>query len=241
MTLVASEFICMNITLLFDNTAADSSLRTGWGFSALIGRLLFDTGCDGEVLLHNMSALGVGVSDFDTVVISHDHWDHWGGLWKLLEQRRDLDVVVCDGFSDEFYHNLKQARARVRVAQPWEALAEGIYSTGAMETSYKGQSLTEQSLVIVQGALFSVISGCAHPGIINIVHRAQDHFSGLRPDMILGGFHLFRSPDNQGDEVIAELYELGFERVYPVHCSGENLRNIPGAGIAAGSRLSVSS
>ncbi|WP_296705813.1 MBL fold metallo-hydrolase, partial [Algoriphagus sp.] len=55
-----------------------------WGYSALIeseGRkLLFDTGSRPETVLQNAQELGIDLSDVEDVYLSHNHWDHIGGL-----------------------------------------------------------------------------------------------------------------------------------------------------------------
>ena len=47
--------------------------------------ILFDTGSTGNVLSENIDVLGFDVRDIDYVVLSHRHYDHTGGLKKLLE------------------------------------------------------------------------------------------------------------------------------------------------------------
>jgi len=50
-------------------------------------KLLFDVGLTGQVLLHNMKALGLDLEDVDHVVISHGHPDHYGGIESVLAER----------------------------------------------------------------------------------------------------------------------------------------------------------
>ena len=82
----------MKTTILFDNTPPKlNGLKSDWGFAALIDappdhRILFDTGCDGEILLENMRLLGVDPNSIKDVFISHMHGDHTGGLDAFLQQ-----------------------------------------------------------------------------------------------------------------------------------------------------------
>ena len=63
-----------------------------WGFAALVeadGRsLLFDTGARPSTVLENAAELGIDLSIVDTVVLSHNHWDHTGGLVTLRQTLR---------------------------------------------------------------------------------------------------------------------------------------------------------
>lgn len=61
-----------------------------WGYSALIevnGRkILFDTGARPETVLRNAMELELDLSDVTDVFISHNHWDHTGGLLTLRKE-----------------------------------------------------------------------------------------------------------------------------------------------------------
>jgi 7,8-dihydropterin-6-yl-methyl-4-(beta-D-ribofuranosyl)aminobenzene 5'-phosphate synthase len=81
----------MNVTCVVDNAAQRSSSFWGeHGLAFLIetgaGRVLFDTGQSGTVLLHNLERLDVDPATIDGLAISHAHYDHTGGLRALLEQ-----------------------------------------------------------------------------------------------------------------------------------------------------------
>ena len=49
-------------------------------------RLLFDAGPEGATFLRNTEILGVDLSTVATVVLSHGHWDHAGGLVPAIEE-----------------------------------------------------------------------------------------------------------------------------------------------------------
>ncbi len=55
---------------------------------------LYDTGPSGEILLHNVKALGVDLSAIDAIVMSHGHWDHFRGLTTILAKIGRQDVPV---------------------------------------------------------------------------------------------------------------------------------------------------
>ena len=81
----------MKISIFYDNHAATDGVRADWGFACLVEgrgrRMLFDTGASGPILMANMKALGIDPATVDEVFISHDHWDHTGGLGDFLAAR----------------------------------------------------------------------------------------------------------------------------------------------------------
>jgi 7,8-dihydropterin-6-yl-methyl-4-(beta-D-ribofuranosyl)aminobenzene 5'-phosphate synthase len=61
-----------------------------WGFAALVTvdgrRILFDTGANDDTVQRNLKALRLDLADVDTVILSHNHWDHVTGLLPLRRQ-----------------------------------------------------------------------------------------------------------------------------------------------------------
>ena len=47
--------------------------------------LLFDAGPDGATFLRNANILGIDFAEVQTVVLSHGHWDHAGGLESAIK------------------------------------------------------------------------------------------------------------------------------------------------------------
>ncbi len=72
--------------------APHATLRAEWGLSMLAEslqgsetrRVLVDFGFSPEVLLTNMGFLGINPATLDALVLSHGHFDHFGGLVGLL-------------------------------------------------------------------------------------------------------------------------------------------------------------
>lgn len=77
----------ITLTWVVDDVA-QPPLRAEHGFAMWMetegGRVLFDTGGSGDVLLHNLHALDLDPSALNAVVLSHGHDDHTGGLEALL-------------------------------------------------------------------------------------------------------------------------------------------------------------
>ncbi len=217
----------MRIKVIFDKRALKEGLRTGWGVSFLVNdKILFDTGENGEWLLENVRALGVDEKKIEAVVISHDHWDHTGGLWELLKAKNDLTVYSCPGFSKEFKDKVKEAQAKLIESERFSEIAQDIFVTGEIKGAYHGKYMPEQALVLKTDKGLSVITGCAHPGILKMVEKVKSKFSKEAVYLVLGGFHLMES-DRRAIEIVAESFKkMGVVKAAPTHCSGEAAEDV---------------
>ncbi|MFH1418180.1 MAG: MBL fold metallo-hydrolase [Planctomycetota bacterium] len=76
------------VTVLVDNRVQGTDLLAEHGLAFWVeirGRhLLVDTG-QGMVLSHNAQHMGIPLDRLDTVVLSHGHYDHTGGLHQVLQ------------------------------------------------------------------------------------------------------------------------------------------------------------
>ena len=85
----------MGILTVYDNKSCKHGLKSAWGFACVVDRrILFDTGGEGSTLLSNMRALGVDLSKIEALVLSHEHWDHTGGVSAFLEAVREAGKEV---------------------------------------------------------------------------------------------------------------------------------------------------
>jgi 7,8-dihydropterin-6-yl-methyl-4-(beta-D-ribofuranosyl)aminobenzene 5'-phosphate synthase len=85
----------LKITVLVTNLGGDPHEGDGeWGYSALVEvdghKILYDTGSSADMVLRNAKALKIDLSDVEEVVLSHNHYDHVGGLMAL---RRELAKI----------------------------------------------------------------------------------------------------------------------------------------------------
>jgi len=210
------------LTIVYDNNgpvagseATDPPLKTGWGFSCVVETssttLLFDTGGDGPALMSNLDTLGFDPADIDILFLSHEHGDHTGGLDALLEAGARPTVYVPQSFSAEFRDKLAARVTVVEVSGPAE-ISPGVRTTGEM-----GSAIIEQSLVVKTGEGLVVVTGCAHPGIVEIVRAAAKRG---KVALVVGGFHLKDESATAIDRVAADLDALGVRRFAPTHCTG---------------------
>lgn len=57
-------------------------------------KILVDSGWNAEALLFNMKNLEVDPKNLDAIVITHGHWDHTGGLIKVLENAGGKTIPI---------------------------------------------------------------------------------------------------------------------------------------------------
>jgi 7,8-dihydropterin-6-yl-methyl-4-(beta-D-ribofuranosyl)aminobenzene 5'-phosphate synthase len=238
------EAAAVTITILYDNNDYDERLETAWGFSCLVEgpekTILFDTGGDSATLLSNMRTLGVDPGDVDVVVISHVHGDHVGGLTGFLEENDAVTVYLPQSFPENIKNVTKEAGAElIQVHGPVE-ICEHVCSTGEL-----GDWIEEQSLVIETSRGLVVITGCAHPGVVNIVRQAKE-LAGGEVYLVLGGFHLGSVSAAEIAGIVEDFRQLGVQKAAPCHCSGDVARSlfeeVYGADfipVGVGSRLEV--
>jgi 7,8-dihydropterin-6-yl-methyl-4-(beta-D-ribofuranosyl)aminobenzene 5'-phosphate synthase len=186
----------LKITIVYDNTAYRKDLKADWGFSCLVEvsgrRILFDTGANGAILLDNMRKLDIDPLTIDEVFISHEHWDHTGGLSDFLDINRvKVYVPAC-------CRRIDIAGDVIKLKKSVE-IHKNIFSTGELEK-------VEQSLVLKTEEGLVVVVGCSHPGV-GIILKAAAQFG--KPFAVVGGLHEFDE-----FELIKDL-----QLVCPTHCT----------------------
>ncbi len=211
----------MEIKIVFDNNNLNEKFIPGWGFSCLVDKtVLFDTGEKAEYLFKNMEALDIDISKIEKVVISHDHWDHTGGLWGLLERKDGVNVYGCPNFSEEFKKKVVSLGGNLITVEELTVVKDGIFATGEIVGNYKGSFIAEQALFIKEQKGITIITGCSHPGIVKIVKNIKDSFPEEKIDLVFGGFHLMNKDAREIELIVEKLKELEVKKVGPTHCTG---------------------
>jgi 7,8-dihydropterin-6-yl-methyl-4-(beta-D-ribofuranosyl)aminobenzene 5'-phosphate synthase len=65
-----------------------------------------------------------------------------------------------------------------------------------------------------------VITGCAHPGVVQIVENAKTMF-GENVHLVMGGFHLGEKNVSEIETILADFRQKCVEKVAPSHCTGD--------------------
>jgi len=210
------------LKILADNHTVDKNLRICWGFSCLINdKVLFDTGGSNEVLKFNMKKLNILPEKIAKIVISHDHFDHTGGLEAILKQNSNIEIYLLSDFSNELKQKVSSLGAKVVENNEFIEIDKEVYTTGKIEGKYAGDSISEQAMVIKGKEGLIIVTGCSHPLITDIIERVKKEFSEDRIFIVLGGFHLLEKDIREVELIAEKIKNLEVEKIGPTHCTGE--------------------
>jgi 7,8-dihydropterin-6-yl-methyl-4-(beta-D-ribofuranosyl)aminobenzene 5'-phosphate synthase len=193
----------MKLTIVYDNEVFKKGigLKSGWGFSCLIEytdvNILFDTGAKGKILLNNLQKLDINPKNIDKIVISHEHWDHNGGLESIMSF---IDYAEVYRLSK----NHTNEKTKLIIVNEPKMISDGIYSTGRLI----GSPIDEQSLILKGKEGWYVLVGCSHPGVENILQEAKKFGAVVG---LIGGFHGFND-----FKVVKDL-----NLICPCHCTSQ--------------------
>jgi metal-dependent hydrolase (beta-lactamase superfamily II) len=197
----------LSILPLIDWHSSEPNLKTEMGVSYLIEtdahRILFDVGHNAEQsvpspLQANMAALGLDTDDFDTIFISHNHFDHVGGT------RANDEATFMLGLDHE---PLPGKRAFVPVPLSYPGIepvvsaeptivGPGLASTGTIPRQLAFGWIDEQALAIhVEGRGVVLVVGCGHQTMPKLLERYDDLFD-IPLYGVIGGLH-YPVPDGR--------------------------------------------
>jgi len=203
----------MKITIVYDNKLYDNQLIPGWGFACVIEFLdqciLFDTGGNGAILLNNMEKLGINFQDIKAVFLSHAHGDHTNGLGSLLGINNNITVYLPQSFPQNYKNGILSCGAAVEEISQAQELFDGVFTTGEITGA-----IPEQALAFRCAKGQVVITGCAHPGVVNIVQMLKK-MTGDDVYLVLGGFHFPKQ------SVVDDFRKMGVRKAAPCHCTGD--------------------
>ncbi len=240
----------MRILSLVENTA-ENGCRAKHGLSLYIEtaqhRLLFDLGPD-DTLFKNAEILDVDLTEVDTVILSHGHFDHGGALKRFLEVNGKAKVYVQAGAFEPHFNRVGPIKIpigldselsetpRVVTVQgdhrideelmlftvPEQKLLRSPMNDVLWGERRRDNFLHEQNLVIF-GKSNVLVMGCGHAGIANILQKAETY----KPGVCIGGFHLFdpvlhRTAPKDILNGIADVLKASPDiTFYTCHCTGK--------------------
>ena len=218
-------------------------------------RILFDMGPDPQ-FLDNARELGIDLSTVDVAVLSHGHSDHGGGLAAFCEVNQTARIYLRREALGAYYAVLPGQENYIGLPEEPEAVRRRFAFTGEREELDEGLRLFsgveddralravapklqektaagyrpdgfahEQHLLVEEDGKAVLLAGCGHLGIVNTL-RAAEALLGRRPEVVIGGFHLFELEPGapEAERLIAltaEELSRGESVYYTGHCTGE--------------------
>jgi 7,8-dihydropterin-6-yl-methyl-4-(beta-D-ribofuranosyl)aminobenzene 5'-phosphate synthase len=184
-----SKDVSFEIKIVYDDRCALPGFTMGFGFSALIYNystnlyILFDTGGNGDVLFSNLSKFDIISTLITKVVISHNHYDHSGGLNMVYMKNNEIEIYVPS--INELIFEQRYPKSKIIGVQDSIEIDKNILSSGQFNT----HSIAEQFIILrLSDEQLFLLVGCAHPGLDHFIECARK----LGPIKgIIGGFHGF--------------------------------------------------
>ena len=215
----------MKIRLIAEGSTKRERKALRWGLAFLVGDVLFDTFGRKDIFRKNIERFRIDLSGVKHVVISHEDWDHTAGLGDFLKAHPKMCVYACKKSGNALKELIRSNAGSLVEVKKTRKISANIFSLGRTRADTGRGILYEQALAVKSRNGFSVITGCAHPGIVRIAKQAVKIF-GKKIYAVCGGFHMKDNTREQNLKIIAELRALGVKKVLPLHCTGSAARRL---------------
>lgn len=289
----------MKIITLVENTTQNPNCIAEHGLGIYIEtekhKLLLDAGSS-DALLHNARELGIDLTQVDTLILSHGHYDHSGGILPFAQINPTAKIYMQRTALGDYYHGERYIGIDKRIGElPQVQLLDGnlkideelsifthvtgrrfwpksnigltkrVATTSPQNTAapqaisatserpecdstplYCGEPYAkslaesptlshvefqdefdhEQCLVITQNGKNTLLSGCAHNGILNLLDKYRELYHSL-PDTVISGFHMMKKTGDHTHDEIAIITQTAKElnkldiKFYTGHCTGQ--------------------
>jgi len=220
-SLTSSDGIVKPVTVrvIYDNYARVDSLTADWGYSIVIEGLektiLFDTGTKPDIFASNFRKMGLDASAIDFLVLSHEHGDHTGGISSFVKMKTDIPVIIPHSFTMAFKKKMDSQGLKPLLVKEPAMICEDLYTSGEFDFP-----LAEQALVLDTKQGLVVMTGCSHPGIVEMLNEIKSSFN-KNIYMVFGGFHLMEKSEEEMDVIISGMKALGVVKCGATHCTGD--------------------
>ena len=223
---------------------------------------LVDTGASG-LFARNAKQLGYHLNDIDYLVLTHAHYDHTGGLEVFLQENDHAPVLLSDKITDDSYYSKRNdGKRNIGIRQKLfnqypgrfirlsgnRLVTSEVAVISDFESIYpkpKGNRMLyhgdhpdtfdhELALVVRTGKGNVVFTGCAHNGLLNILHAAR-RFAPHSPIIAaIGGTHLINPREEQTFETEDEINFIADTlatdspgiRLITGHCTGQTAQEV---------------
>lgn len=225
----------IKIITLVENTKTSADYFNKHGLCLYIEtakhKILFDLGPN-DTFAKNAEKMNIDIKQIDTVIISHGHKDHGGGLKTFLALNSKAKIYIRETAFDSHYIKVLNIPFSVSLNKSLATSKRFIFtdeittiddelllfskvdsieyhskSNDVLYAKVENQLIKddfshEQNLIITSDNKRILLSGCSHTGIVNIQNKAELILSD-KISTVIGGFHLFNPPTKK-----YESYEL---------------------------------
>lgn len=224
----------MKIINLIENIQGSQDVLFEHGLSFYIEtskhNLLVDCG-QTDAFLKNAECLGVDLSKVDTVILSHGHYDHSGGILPFIKINSHADIYLQKKATLPYYHKTEEEERYIGIDFKIAELTQTklvdsdlkIDEELSLFSNVKGRTLWpkgnlelkkkegtnfiqdefdhEQYLIVSEGEKQVLFSGCAHNGILNILAHYHNLYDTY-PDAVISGFHMKKQEYTVEDDAL---------------------------------------
>lgn len=232
----------MRIVNLIENTPGISGCLHEHGLSFYIEtknhKILVDTGAS-DALIHNAKVLGIDLTEVDTVILSHGHYDHSGGILSFVKMNPNAKIYMQKNAAGDYYHKDETVEKYIGIDKEIKNISQAFWVDGNLKiddelelygnvtgrrlwpqgnmelkelvnsTFLQDEFSHEQYLVVSDGEKKFLVSGCAHNGVLNILEKYRALY-GENPYAMISGFHMRKKTDYT-DKDIAVMEETARE------------------------------
>lgn len=240
----------MKIVTLVENIVKSGNLWAEHGLALYLEtdnrKILFDTGQSG-LFMQNAEKLGIPVEEIDSVILSHGHYDHTGGLYPFLERNNKAVIYAKEEIFIPKYCgksifagtplNESLIKDRIIFVDRVTELDENVFIMPhtkiyfPVDTHFKefnkkvndrivpDEFDDELFLTIKHNNKLNILTACSHRGVTNICETANNHFN-LPVRLILGGFHMSDCTTEQYVHILYYFRTIKLKTIGLSHCNG---------------------
>lgn len=129
----------MKIMTIVENTCNSGEYEHEHGLSLYIEyanqKILFDTGAS-DLFLRNAQKLNINIGEIDTLILSHGHYDHCGGLQYFLERNNTAKIYAnIELFNKHYSYRENNNLVDIGVNRDLQEVSSIIYTDGIYQIS----------------------------------------------------------------------------------------------------------
>ena len=223
----------IKIINLVENTDGKNGCEYEHGFSFYIEtpkhKLLVDSGAT-DMFLRNGEKLQIDLEHIDTLILSHGHYDHAGGIIPFSKRNTKANIYMQKTAGEDYYSITNETEKYIGIDKEILELPQTIlvnqdrriddelflfsnitgrkyFAKGNLRLKKKTEEGLvqdnfehEQCLVITVEKMSILVSGCAHNGILNILERYYEIFQSY-PHVVISGFHTMQKEPYSKQEI----------------------------------------